>query len=213
MTHDSIKNVAFPAVTVCYPLSLIKGYSVTQALLQLDTDDQILDLLKNDQKMTDFKESVNARISKASMFYPMTDEFKKLVNIKSYKALENLMGEEWQDVPYLLHFLSYNLYKTDPNSNEMVSLVKEIVMKFNEMEWQRKTIDEMEQTLLDLICSASIEDLDVEQLCKDGEESAGIGSGIDKYCQSQNQTVMTISALYTFQMHFKIISDKCCRMV
>ena len=146
MTHDSIKNVAFPAVTVCYPLSLIKGYSVTQALLQLDTDDQILDLLMNDQKMTDFKESVNARISKASMFYPMTDEFKKLVNIKSYKALENLMGEEWQDVPYLLHFLSYNLYKTDPNSNEMVSLVKEIVMKFNEMEWQGKNVDEMKQT-------------------------------------------------------------------
>ena len=86
-------------------------------------------------------------------------------------------------------------------------------MKFNEIEWQRKTIDEMEQRLLDLICSASIEDLDVEQLCKDGEESAGTGSGIDKYCQSQNQTVITISALYTFQMHFKIIPDKCFRMV
>ena len=195
VTHDSIKNVAFPAVTVCYPLSLTKGYSVTQALLHLDPDDQILDLLKDDQKMTDFKESINARIVKASMTYPMTDEFKKLVNVKSYKALENLMGEDWQEVPYLLHFLSYNLYKTDPNSNEMVRLVKEIVIKFNEMEWQGKNIDEMKQTLLDLICNANIEELDVEQLCKDAEESAGTGSGIDKYCQSQNPTVIKISAL------------------
>ena len=64
-----------------------------------------------------------------------------------------------------------------------------------------------------MICNASIEELDVEQLCKDVEESTGTGSGIDKYCQSQNQTVITISTLYTFQMHFKIISDKCCRMV
>ena len=130
MTHDSIKNVAFPAVTVCYPLSLTKGYSVTQALLHLDQDDQILDLLKDDQKMVDFKESIDARIIKASMTYPMTEEFKKLVNVKSYKALENLIGEDLQEVPHLLHFLSYNLYKTDSYSNKIVSLVKEIVMKF-----------------------------------------------------------------------------------
>ena len=190
MTHDSIKNVAFPAVTVCYPLSLTKGYSVTQALLHLDQDDQILDLLKDDQKMVDFKESIDARIIKASMTYPMTEEFKKLVNVKSYKALENLIGEDLQEVPYLLHFLSYNLYKTDSNSNKIVSLVKEIVMKFNEMEWQGKNADEMKQKLLDLICNASIEEIDAEQLCKDLEESAGTGSGIDKYCQSQNPTVI-----------------------
>ena len=191
VTHDSIKNVAFPAVTVCYPLSLTKGYSVTQALLHLDQDDQILDLLKDDQKMVDFKESIDARIIKASMTYPMTEEFKKLVNVKSYKALENLIGEDLQEVPYLLHFLSYNLYKTDSNSNEIVSLVKEIVMKFNEMEWQGKNADEMKQKLLDLICNASIEEIDAEQLCKDLEESAGTVSGIDKYCQSQNPTVIT----------------------
>ena len=190
VTHDSIKNVAFPAVTVCYPLSLTKGYSVTQALLHLDQDDQILDLLKDDQKMVDFKESIDARIIKASMTYPMTEEFKKLVNVKSYKALENLIGEDLQEVPYLLHFLSYNLYKTDSNSNKIVSLVKEIVMKFNEMEWQGKNADEMKQKLLDLICNASIEEIDAEQLCKDLEESAGTGSGIDKYCQSQNPTVI-----------------------
>ena len=190
VTHDSIKNVAFPAVTVCYPLSLTKGYSVTQALLHLDPDDQILDLLKDDQKMVDFKESIDARIIKASMTYPMTEEFKKLVNVKSYKALENLIGEDLQEVPYLLHFLSYNLYKTDSNSNKIVSLVKEIVMKFNEMEWQGKNADEMKQTLLDLICNTSIEEIDAEQLCKDLDESAGTGSGIDKYCQSQNPTVI-----------------------
>ena len=114
---------------------------MTQALLHLDPDDQILDLLKDDQKMVDFKESINARIIKALMTYPMTEEFKKLVNVKSYKALENLMGEDLQEAPFLLHFLSYNLYKTDSNSNEIVSLVKEIVMKFNEMEWQGKNAD------------------------------------------------------------------------
>ena len=73
-------------------------------------------------------------------------------------------------------------------------MVKEIVIKFNEMEWQGKNVDEMKQTLLDLICNASIEELDVEQLCKDVEESTGTGSGIDKYCQSQNPTVITTSA-------------------
>ena len=57
-----------------------------------------------------------------------------------------------------------------------------------------KNVDEMKQTLLDLICNASIEELDVEQLCKDVEESTGTGSGIDKYCQSQNPTVITTSA-------------------
>ena len=189
MTHDSIKNVAFPAVTVCYPLSLTKGYSVTQAFLYFDPDGQVLDLLKDAEKMKEFKASIDARIDKASNTFLMTEEFKGLVNGLSYKALENLIGEDLQEVAYLLHFLSYNLYQTDPASDGIMTLMTNVIENFNRMEWERKAAEDMKQLLLDLICDVTIEGIDVGQLCQDVEDSIGTETGIHKYCNSDTKQV------------------------
>ena len=83
---------------------------MTQAFLHFDPNGQVLDLLKDREKMKEFKASIDTRIDKASNTFLMTEEFKGLVNGLSYKALENLIGEDLQEIAYLLHFLSYNLY-------------------------------------------------------------------------------------------------------
>ena len=189
MTHDSIKNVAFPAVTVCYPLSLTKGYSVTQAFLHFDPDGQVLDLLKDSEKMKEFKASIDTRIEKASNTFLKTEEFKGLVNGLSYKALENLIGEDLQEVAYLLHFLSYNLYQTDPDSDGMMTLMTNVIENFNRMQWERTAAEDMKQPILDLICDATIEGIDVGQLCQDVEDSDDTETGIDKYCNSDTKQV------------------------
>ena len=182
VTHGSIKNVAFPAVTVCYPLSLTKGYSVTQALLYFDQEGQVLDLLKDGAMLNDFKESVDTRLVRASNTYRKTVEFKELVNTKSYKALENLMGKDLQKIAHVLHFLSFNIYKSNTANPEflMSLLVEDVIKRFNEMQWQGKGINEIKEALLNLICNGA----DFGKLCQNDAEIE-----MDEYCQSESDQI------------------------
>ena len=178
--------MAFPSVTVCYPLTLTKGYSITKTLLHLDQDGEILDALKSEDTMKDFKNIINGKIGNASETYIKTQEYKEMISSdsKSYKVLEILLGSDFQEIGYLIHFLSYNIFKSEFDSGLVHQLIQPVVDRYKESAWKDQAATEMVSTLVDEVCNTSISGIDVEQLCQDKKDSAGSGLEIEKYCDS-----------------------------
>ena len=75
MTHETLDNTPFPAVSVCYPLALLKGEVLTQAMILIDKDEQVLDRINDWWPLNDFRNHLMNRITLAAENFKETVDF------------------------------------------------------------------------------------------------------------------------------------------
>ena len=197
MTHETLDNTPFPAVSVCYPLALLKGEVLTQAMILIDKDEQVLDRINDWWPLNDFRDHLMNRITLAAENFKETVDFNdNLIGNRSYQMFGRLLGSDLEEIGYLIHFLNFHVIKSLVSMNEQVDSVYErlksmagnVTDSYHKLAFERASISKMNEELKALLCGYSIDTLNIQSLCTDwtaSKSNSGNFTGVDQYCKSE----------------------------
>ena len=212
MTHETLEFTPFPAVSVCYPLTLLKGEVLIQAITLMDKDEQILDRINDWWSLNDFRDHLMNRITLAAKNFRKTVDFNdNLIGNRSYQMFGRLLGSDLEEIGYLIHFLNFHVIKSLVSMNEqfhsgidagLKSMVGNVTDSYHKLAFERASISKMNEELKALLCGYSIDILNIQSLCTDwtaSKSSSGNFTGVDLYCKSETIKVNTKHTQSRFQ--------------
>ena len=166
VTHETLEFTPFPAVSVCYPLTLLKGEVLIQAITLMDKDEQILDRINDWWSLNDFRDHLMNRITLAAKNFRKTVDFNdNLIGNRSYQMFGRLLGSDLEEIGFLLHFLNFHVIRSLFSMNDQVdsdgvnerlkSMAGNVTDSFHKLAFERASISKMNEELKAFLCGYS----------------------------------------------------------